>query len=254
MATEIIRPSPKNKTAALFVTCMVDSIYPNTGISTVRLLEHVGTPVEFPAAQTCCGQPAFNAGFWNDARPAARQFMHAFKDADLIITPSGSCASMVRHYYPQLFEDDPRLHREAVRMASITWELTEYLVDGLEITNLDGTLPATTVAFHHACHGLRLLDLSTQARTLVDHIDDVTVLDWPQGTECCGFGGLFAVKMPEVSGAMLQTKLRAIDTVNADVIITGDSGCLTQINGGLTRAGEPPQVVHIADFLAQSIE
>ncbi len=252
--TDIPRPSPRNKPVSLFITCMVDHIYPQVGISTVKILDRVGVEVRFPLAQTCCGQPAFNAGFWDDARPVARQFIEAFAGADLIVTPSGSCASMVRHYYPELFKDDATLHRKAQRIASITWELTEYLVDGLGIVDLGASLPPTRVAFHHACHGLRLMGLSQQARQLAEAVDGVTVVDLPGSDECCGFGGLFAVKMPEISGAMLKKKVGNIEATPADYIVTGDSGCIAQMNGGLSRAGLQPKVLHIAQLVANGLE
>lgn len=251
--TEIIRSSPKHKTVTLFSTCMVDMIYPNTGIAAVKILDHLGIDVVYPQNQTCCGQPAFNAGFWNDARQVARNFINVFQDADLIVTPSGSCASMVRHYYPELFKDEPDMLEKANWVASITWEFSEYLVDGLGVTDLGGKLEPTTVAFHDACHGLRLMHLGAQARTLVENIDGVTIAEMGGSDECCGFGGLFAVKMPEISNAMLQRKMGNINTVEADVIITGDCGCQAQMNGGLSRNGSGKRVVHIADLLAQSL-
>lgn len=252
--SEIVRPSPRNKTVSLFVTCMVDNIFPNTGISTVKILDHLDVKVNFPTGQTCCAQPAFNAGFWDDARTVARQFLRAFADADLIVTPSGSCASMVQHYYPELFKDDPAMLERANRAASITWELSEYLVDGLGITDLNASLPPTRVAFHQACHGLRLMNLKDQSRTLVENIDGVTVVDLPGAEECCGFGGLFSVKMADISGAMLKEKIKHIDSIDADIIITGDSGCLAQINGGLSRAGKRRRVAHLADVLANGLK
>jgi L-lactate dehydrogenase complex protein LldE len=251
--TEMIRPSPRYKTVSLFVTCMVDNLYPQTGISTVKLLEHVGAEVEFDTAQTCCGQPAFNAGFWDDARPVAKHFLDTYQDADLIVMPSGSCASMVQHYYPELFKHDERLHRQAVRLASITWELSEYLVDGLGIDDLGGSLPDITVGFHQACHGLRLGGLKDQAQRLVEHIEGVTIREVADSDTCCGFGGLFSVKMPEISGAMLKTKMAGIQTAEVDLIVTGDCGCQAQINGGLSRAGETPKVTHLADLLCRAL-
>lgn len=248
-----LRPSPKYKPASLFVTCMVDMIYPNVGISTVRLLEHVGAEVDFPAGQTCCGQPAFNGGFWDEARQVADNFLKTFADAELIVVPSGSCASMIQHYYPKLYADDPKRYDLAVHLASITWELTEYLVDGLGVTDLGGHLPETRVAFHDACHGLRLSGLKPQSRQLVEAIDGVTVVEMPGADECCGFGGLFAVKMPEVSTAMLRAKLGGLNAVTVDHVLTGDCGCMAQINGGLSRAGKTPSVMHTADFLASAI-
>ncbi|GAB4522568.1 MAG: (Fe-S)-binding protein [Anaerolineae bacterium] len=254
MSEEILRPSPKNKTVSLFVTCLVDMIYPQTGVSVVEILDHLGIPMEFRAGQTCCAQPAFNAGFWDDARVVAKNFLRAFDGADLIVTPSGSCASMVRHYYPVLFKDDPVLLEKATRIASITWEFTEYLVDGLGITDLGAKLPPTKVAFHYACHGLRLMHLDSQARALAEHIEGVTVLNMNGADECCGFGGLFAVKMADVSGAMLERKLTNINAAEADVILTGDCGCIAQMNGGLSRSGEPQKVRHVADLLAEGLQ
>lgn len=252
--TEDLRPSPRYKPVSLFVTCMVDMIYPQTGVSVVEILEHLGVEVRFPAGQTCCGQPAYNAGFHDDARAVARHFLDVFADAQVIVTPSGSCAAMVRHEYPLLFADDPELRDRAAWAASITWELSEYLVDGLGITDLGARLPPTKVAFHDACHGLRMLGLGEQARALAAQVDGVSVNELAGADQCCGFGGLFAVKLPEISGAMLHDKIAAIEAAEADVIITGDASCLTQINGGLSRAGSARRVMHLADLLAAGLK
>jgi L-lactate dehydrogenase complex protein LldE len=249
-----IRPSPKYKPVSLFVTCIVDMIYPQTGVSVVEILEHLGVEVRFPSSQTCCGQPAFNSGFWNDAKQVARQFLTAFADAEVIVCPSGSCASMVRHYYPEVFKDDPEWRDRAVWAASITWELTEYLVDGLGVTDLGAKLPPTKVAFHHACHGYRLMHLGEQAQTLARQIDGVEVVELTGADQCCGFGGLFAVKMPEISTAMLDEKVQHINACGAEVICTGDASCLTQMNGGLSRQNSPKRVRHIADLLAEGLK
>jgi L-lactate dehydrogenase complex protein LldE len=251
--THDLRPSPKYKPASLFVTCIIDMIYPHTGISVVKILEHLGIEVRFPLNQTCCGQPAFNSGYHDDARTVARQFLTAFADAEVIVCPSGSCASMVRHYYPDLFKNDPAWYERATWAANITWEFTEYLVDGLGITDLGAALPATKVAFHHACHGYRLMGLGTQGQALAEQVDGVTVNDLRGADQCCGFGGLFSVKMPKISGAMLDDKVLAINNADADVIITGDCSCLTQMNGGLSRRGSERRVIHIADLLAEGI-
>ena len=252
--SEDLRPSPRYKLVSLFVTCMVDMIYPTTGVSVVRILEHLGVEVRFPMSQTCCGQPAFNSGFHDDARAVARQFLTAFADAQVIVCPSGSCASMIRHYYPELFRDDPEWRMRAARAADITWEFTEFLVDGLGVTDLGLKLPPVKVAFHHACHGLRMLHLGAQAVSLAQAVDGVTVNPLPGEDECCGFGGTFAVKMPEISSAMLGEKVKGIEAADAEVIITGDASCLTQMNGGLSRKGCERRVVHIADLLAQGLE
>lgn len=248
-----LRPSPRYKPVSLFVTCIVDMIYPQTGVSVVEILEHLGVEVRFPMAQTCCGQPAFNAGFHADARVVARQFLAAFTDAEVIVAPSGSCASMVRHYYPELFKGDPEWYDRATWAANITWELTEYLVDGLGIIDIGAALPPTKVAFHHACHGLRLMHLGEQAQALAAHVEGVTVTSLTGADVCCGFGGLFSVKMPGISGAMLDDKIRNIENADADMIVTGDASCLMQMNGGLSRQGKTRRVVHIADLLAQGL-
>ena len=250
---EDLRPSPKYKSVSLFVTCIVDAIYPQTGVSVVEILEHLGVEVRFPMAQTCCGQPAFNSGFWEDAKTVGKQFLRAFADAEVIVTPSGSCATMVRHYYPDLFKDDPEWRDQATWAASITWEFTEYLVDGLGITDIGAALPPTRVAFHDACHGLRGLGLKAQARALVENVEGVTVNEMQGAEQCCGFGGLFAVKMAEISAAMLREKVQAIEESEADVIITGDCSCMTQINGGLSRQQSARRAVYVADLLAEGL-
>ncbi len=247
------RPSPRYKPVSLFVTCIVDAVYPQTGVSVVEILDHLGVEVRFPMGQTCCGQPAYNAGFQDDARTVARQFLNAFADAEVIVTPSGSCASMIRHYYPDLFRDDLEWYDRATWAADRTWEFTEYLVDGLGITDIGAALPPTKIAFHNACHGYRLLDLKGQARALAENVEGITVTEMPGASQCCGFGGLFSVKMPEISNAMLQEKIDGVEQSDAEVIVTGDAGCLTQINGGLTRNGKTKRVVHIADLLAEGL-
>jgi L-lactate dehydrogenase complex protein LldE len=254
LMTADLRPSPRHKPVSLFVTCIVDMIYPGTGVSVVEILEHLGVEVRFPMAQTCCGQPAFNAGFQGDAAQVAKQFLRAFEGAQVIVTPSGSCASMVRHYYPELFKDDPEWCDRALWAADITWEFTEYLVDGIGVTDIGAKLPPTKVAFHHACHGYRLLNLGTQAQALASNVAGVSVTELKGADQCCGFGGLFSVKMPDISGAMLDDKVGNINAADADVIVTGDASCLTQMNGGLSRQKSERRVMHIAEFLAKGLK
>lgn len=248
------RQSPKGKRASLFVTCMVDMLYPGTGMSVVDVLTYLGVEVDFPMGQTCCGQPAFNAGYRQEARQVAVQLLKAFHDAEVIVTPSGSCAAMVRHEYPRLFADDPQWHETAQRLADITWEFTEFVVDGLGIEDVNGRLPhPQTFTFHDSCHGLRLLGLKQAGRTLVGNLENATVVDWDNSETCCGFGGLFSVKMADVSGAMLQKKIDHIEQSAADAILTGDVSCLTHMNGGLEKQGKPRRVRHVADVLADGI-
>ncbi len=238
---------------ALFVTCIVDTVFPRTGEATLDVLERLGVRVDFPAAQTCCGQPAFNSGFQADAREVARGFLRAFDGYDHIVTPSGSCAAMVRHYYPELFKNDSQ-REQAERIAARTFELTEYLVDVLKIDNVGTSLPRPTRAvLHDACHGLRGLGIKTQPRALLQHVGNLTLNTLAGHDQCCGFGGLFAVKMSDISGAMLKDKLINIDTADADIVITGDASCLMHMNGGLSRAGSKRRVVHVAEVLAGAI-
>ncbi|MEQ8677253.1 MAG: (Fe-S)-binding protein [Aggregatilineales bacterium] len=249
------RESPKGKRASLFVTCIVDMVYPGTGMSVVDILEHVGVKVDFPMEQTCCGQPAFNSGYQGDSKTVAKHFLKAFKNAEVIVTPSGSCCAMVRHEYPTLFADDPEWAAEAQRVASITWEFTEFIVDGLGITDLGLELPARQeFAFHDACHGMRLLGLGDASRTLVGNVKNADVVDLKDSDVCCGFGGLFSVKMADVSNAMLTKKMACINDSEAKTIITGDVSCMTQMNGGLSRHESSKRVRHVADVLAEGLK
>ena len=249
------RESPIGKRVSLFVTCIVDMIYPETGMSVVDILEHVGVEVGFPPDQTCCAQPAFNAGYRDEARTVAQHFFKAFQEAEVIVTPSGSCAAMVRHEYPHLFTpEDGELYQQAQRAASITWEFSEFLVDGLGIVNLDLTLPEKrSFAIHDACHGLRGLGLGGASRDLIGHLGNAELAELNECEVCCGFGGLFSVKMPDISDAMLRNKIDNINASPADAIITGDVSCLTQMNGGLSRQKSGKRVVHLADVLAQGL-
>lgn len=248
------RPSPEGKPVSLFVTCMVDMLYPGTGWSTVELLEHLGVEVEFTPDQTCCGQPAFNAGHRPEARSVAQQFLRAFEGAEVILAPSGSCTAMVRHGFPTLFEDEPALMKKANRIASRTWELTEYIVDGLRRTDLGLRLPAAaSFAIHDACHGLRLLNLGAAARALLGEVQRSELVELEDADECCGFGGLFSVKMADVSGAMLRRKIAHIEACGADTVVCGDVSCMAHMNGGLERKGSENRVQHIADVLARGL-
>lgn len=247
------RESPVGKRVSLFVTCIADALYAQTGMAVVRLLEHLGVEVDFPAGQTCCGQPAFNSGYRRDARQGARQLLRAFQHAEVIVAPSGSCVAMVRHEYPRLFEDDP--WRElAEQIAGKTWEFTEYLVDGLGIDDLQLSLPEPhSFAFHDSCHGLRFLGVGAQARALLGNVQNAMLVELAEHDECCGFGGTFSVKVPDVSGAMLRRKLDQIVRCPADTVVMGDLACMIQINGGLSRLGSTKRARHIADVLADGL-
>jgi L-lactate dehydrogenase complex protein LldE len=248
------RESPKGKRVSLFVTCMVDMLFPQTGMSVVKVLEHLGIEVDFPMAQTCCGQPAFNAGYRHEARQVAEQFLRAFEQAQVIVTPSGSCAAMVRLEYPQLFAGDLAQSQLAERLASITWEFTEFLVVGLGVADLHARLPEPTrFAFHDSCHGLRLLGLGDAGRQLIEQIENASLVELPEHDVCCGFGGLFAVKMADVSGAMLAKKIENIANCPAQVVGI-DMSCATHINAGLEKSGSTRRIRHVADVLAEALD
>lgn len=249
------RPSPQGKRVSLFVTCMVDMIYPDTGMSVVNILEHLGVEVDFPMGQTCCGQPGFNAGYRDEAKSVAIQFLKTFKDAEVIVMPSGSCAAMVRHEYPTLFKDDQEWSATAERVASITWEFSEFIVKGLGISDLKLKLPTPQkFAIHDACHGLRILGLGDGARTLLDNTENAELVELTDCDKCCGFGGLFSIKMPDVSNAMLQKKIANINACPAETIVTGDVSCMTQMNGGLSRGKSDKRVRHLADVLDEGLQ
>ena len=246
--------SPKGKRVSLFVTCMVDMLHPQTGVSVVQILEHLGIEVDFPAGQTCCGQPAYNGGYHDEAKKLAIDFLKVFKNSEVIVAPSGSCAAMVRVDYLKLFADEPEYLAEAERISSITWEFSEFLVDGLGIEDIEGVLQEKqTFAFHDSCHGLRMLGIKEAPRKLVSNLKNAEVIPLEGAETCCGFGGLFSIKIPNVSGAITAKKLDSIQKNEADWILLGDVSCMTNMNTALEKKGEPKRVRHFADVLAEAI-
>lgn len=234
---------------ALFVTCLVDQIMPEIGRATVSVLERVGCTVEFPTGQTCCGQATFNDGFHDEARVLARRTLDALDDADAVVVPSGSCAAMIREFYPHLFEHDPALGERARSLAHRTYELSEYLVRVLSVTDVGAALPAT-VAYHASCHGLRGLGLRDEPRRLLEAVRGVRLVDLTGVEECCGFGGFFSVKFSGLSGAMLASKIDALEAAAAEVVTATDASCLMHIAGGLARRGSRIRTMHLAEVLA----
>jgi L-lactate dehydrogenase complex protein LldE len=239
------------KTVQLFVTCLVDAFFPEAGIAVVDILEREGFAVEFPFDQTCCGQPAFNGGFWDDARAMARHTLDVL-DATTgpIIVPSGSCADMMIHHYTKLLAADMEYGPKAEAVASRIYEFTQFLVDELGITNL-GAVGRGGATYHSSCHGLRNLKLKNQSKTLLSHVDGLEFVELPGEEECCGFGGLFAVKMDDISGAMLNRKLDNVEASGADILVGSDTSCLMHIAGGLQKRGSHIQVKYIAEVLNQ---
>jgi L-lactate dehydrogenase complex protein LldE len=237
------------KKVQLFVTCLIDNFYPDVGFAVVQILEDLGLEIEFPQAQTCCGQPAFNGGFWDDARAMARHTINILSQSDApIVVPSGSCADMIVHHYPEILAGDAAYATKAQEVAGRTYEFTQFLVDVLGVTDLHARA-AGCLTYHASCHGLRGLGLREQPRQLLAHIAGVDFKELPETEACCGFGGLFAVKMGDISGAILQRKLDNIEATGADTLVGGDVSCLMHIAGGLRRRGSRVQVKHLAEVL-----
>ena len=241
-----------DKKVQLFVTCIVDTLYPDVGKSVVRVLRRAGAQVEFPPGQTCCGQPAFNAGSRDLARPMAEHTIRVFEGTKgAVVVPSGSCAGMIRHGYLELFADDPAWLERARRLAERTYEFSEYLVDVLQVTDLGARFPGR-LSYHSSCHLLRDLGVDRQPRLLLEAIQEAEFVELDGTAECCGFGGVFSVEHPELSAAMLGRKVDRIEASGADCVVSCDGGCITHINGGLRRLGKAPRMVHIAQVLDRS--
>jgi L-lactate dehydrogenase complex protein LldE len=236
---------------ALFVTCLNDTLFPEAGIATVRILERLGHDVEFPDEQTCCGQLHFNTGYQDAAAALAHRFVRVFADAEVIVAPSASCVAMVRDFYPYLAEqmEDAELARSVRALAPRVLELTEFLVRHLGVTDVGASF-AHRVTYHPTCHSLRALRLGDAPLDLLRAVEGLDLVALPRATECCGFGGTFAIKNAETSSAILDDKLDAVMETSADVVAAVDMSCLMQIGGGLSRRGAAVRTRHIAEILA----
>ncbi|MEU7568640.1 (Fe-S)-binding protein [Streptomyces fradiae] len=244
---------------ALFVTCVNDTLYPRTGRAVVRLLERLGVEVGFPAEQSCCGQPQYNTGYRREAEPLVRRFDRAFAGYEYVVTPSGSCAAMVRDAYPRIGARaaaegrGTELAEAAARAAPRTYELTEFLVDVLGVDDVGACFPHT-VTYHPTCHGLRALNLGDRPRRLLSRVSGLRLRELDGAEECCGFGGTFAVKNPDVSAAMGADKARAVEATGAEAVCAVDNSCLAHIGGVLARRGSRVRAVHLAEILAATEE
>jgi L-lactate dehydrogenase complex protein LldE len=240
----------------LFITCIIDSLFPEVGEATVAVLERLGLTVEFPAAQTCCGQPGYNAGFRADARALALRFLDVFEGSPApIVTPSGSCAAMVIHGYPDLLRDDPVNFKRAQALAARTYEFSQFLVEvlGVDPAEVAGASTFTGRAtFHTACHLTRGLGQGAAGQALLAAVPGAQVVPLPHADQCCGFGGLFAVKHGDVSAAMLDKKLDHVRATAADTLVSCDMSCLMHLAGGLRRDQAPVRCLHLAEVLAQA--
>lgn len=228
-------------------TCLGDVMRPEAAVATVRLLRRLGVAVQFPERQTCCGQPFYNSGFLDGARDLARHTIDAFSDERPVVVPSGSCTAMVKNEFPHLFHDDPVWHARALELAARTFELSDFLVNRLQVTDV-GARFAGKVAYHYACH-LRGLGLKDEPETLIRAVHGVEYVPLERQDQCCGFGGSFAVRYPEISGAMVNDKVGCVTASGADLLVSTDTGCLMNIGGALHRQQKPTQVMHLAELL-----
>ncbi|NYZ13059.1 (Fe-S)-binding protein [Azospirillum sp. RWY-5-1] len=233
----------------LFVTCLVDLFRPTVGFAAVKLLEDAGCVVEVPAAQTCCGQPAFNAGDRATATDLARRTIAAFEGFDHVVVPSGSCGGQIKRHYPELLAGDPLWEPRARDLAGRTHELVSFLTDVLGVAGVDARYEGT-VTYHDSCSGLRELGIKAQPRRLLRGVDGVRIAELPSAEVCCGFGGTFCVKYPDVSNRMVEAKAAEVAATGADTLLAGDMGCLLNIAGKLSRQGSAVRVRHVAEVLA----
>ncbi|MCE5308873.1 MAG: (Fe-S)-binding protein [Acidobacteriales bacterium] len=234
---------------SLFVTCIVDELYPNVGVAMADVLERLGYEIDFPPAQTCCGQPAFNSGYRDEARTVARHFLNVFRDAECIVVPSGSCTSMITHHFQELFEKEPEWLELTRKVETRIWEFTKFLIEVAKVEDVGARLERVAT-FHDSCHALRTLGIKEGPRLLLSKVHGLELRELDPPEECCGFGGTFSVKMPEISGAMGRSKVDAIVKTGADLVIGLDASCLMQIQGSLSRAGHSISTMHIAEVLA----
>ncbi len=229
------------------ITCLGDVLRPDTGKATVRVLRRLGHEVDFPTAQTCCGQPMYNSGFADLARRQARHTIEVFEEAEMVVTPSGSCAAMVKVEYPHLFEDDPTWLKRSRDLAAKSFELSDFLVNQLGVVDV-GARYEGTVAYHFACH-LRMLNQRDEVEQLIQNVAGATLLPIERQDQCCGFGGSFAIRYPKISTNLVQAKTQSVLTTGARALVSTDAGCLMNIGGRLRREGRDVEVLHIAELL-----
>ena len=239
--------------ASLFITCIGDTMFPQTGRATVELLERLGVEVDFPLEQTCCGQMHFNTGYAEETIALVRRFVRAFADSEIVVSPSASCAGMVREYYPRVavLSGDPALQVEVEAIRPRVLELTELLVDRLGVQDVGAFFPHS-VTYHPTCHSLRMLGVGDRPLRLLRAVRGIEVIDLPDATDCCGFGGTFAIKNADTSIAMLGDKVRTVLDTGAEVCVSADNSCLMHIGGALSRQRAGVRPMHIAEVLAHT--
>jgi L-lactate dehydrogenase complex protein LldE len=240
---------PQRMTITLFIPCFVDALFPRAGISMVQILEGLGHTVICPPEISCCGQPPFNSGYWDEARAVAVKVLAQLQDAEVIVIGSGSCGAMLKNFYPELFKDTPQAEL-AKQISSRTWEFSEFLVKKLGVTDLGAAFPHK-VTFHDGCHGLRELGIKKSPRTLLANVKNLELVEMAEAETCCGFGGTFAAKFPMISTAMGDVKCASAAETGAEYIVSNDSSCLMHLQGLLTRQGKPLKTIHLAEVLTQ---
>jgi L-lactate dehydrogenase complex protein LldE len=238
---------------SLFITCLADHFYPEVGEAVVHLLRRYGCEVDFPSGQTCCGQPAWNTGLQDDARAFARNYMDVFDKSEYIVMPSGSCAGHVRYFYPQMFKDDKDMFKRASAIADRTFEFSEFLVKVLGVKDVGATYKAKAV-YHNNCHMNRELGVREEPLELLRNVRGLELVENPRPDLCCGFGGAFSVKMPEISTAMADEKLGTFSGTGADLIISADGGCLMHMGGRAQRQGLKLRTIHLAQLLWEGVQ
>ncbi|MEW6302660.1 MAG: (Fe-S)-binding protein [Verrucomicrobiota bacterium] len=232
----------------LFIPCFVDALFPRVGISMVQILERLGHRVECPEEIACCGQPAFNSGYWDESRAVAGNVLQRLKDAEAVVVASGSCGAMLKVFYPELFGKTAQAE-DAKALSSRTWEFSDFLVSRLGVTDLGARFPAK-VTFHDGCHGLRELGIKKSPRALLSKVRDLELIEMQDAETCCGFGGTFAAKFSAISTAMGDVKCASAAETNAEYIVSNDSSCLMHVQGLLSRQGRPMKTIHLAEVLA----
>jgi L-lactate dehydrogenase complex protein LldE len=237
------------KRVSLFVTCMVDQLFPKVGMAMADVIERLGYQVDFPEDQTCCGQPAFNSGYRAEARKVARHFLDTFETSECIVVPSGSCTSMVVHHFAELFQKEPETLARVHALEKKVWEFSTFLTEVAGVDDVGARLNEV-VTFHDGCHALRELGIRSAPRRLLSNVRGLELREMQPAEECCGFGGTFSVKFAELSGAMARTKLDAILRTGAGTVVSLDPSCLMQIQGALSRAGSEIRTMHLAEVLA----
>ncbi len=238
---------------SLFATCLTDMFYPNAGKAAVNLLRHFNVEVDFPQGQTCCGQPAYNSGYMNETRQAAKQIIRAFENSEYIIGLSGSCSSMLRKNYVELFEGDPEWYPKAVALSKKVYEFSQFFVDVLGVTDVGAELEAA-VTLHIACHTRRGMEVVDQPEQMLRAVKGLRFVPLPNAEDCCGFGGTFSVKNPEISEEMVQEKSEHVEETGAEILVGTDMACLMNIGGRLRHNEKPIPMMHIAEILERGLE